>query len=127
MRLPLALGASLAVLSCFNGCTGTSVETGKASPAVPPAKADLGPLAPDATGKPLVFALEGIEIGMTFDEVKAAWGKPVPGTSEYALSYRNKGGYPKVELFGSGEPKLVTSRGHRLSTARSGKSRGSPS
>jgi hypothetical protein len=89
------------------GCGGRDGDTPRPSATKPPAQAEIGPMAPDAAGKPVTFTLDGVEIGMTFDEVRGVWGKPAAGASQFALTYARKGGYAKVHLYGAGSPAVV--------------------
>lgn len=92
IRSFLAL-AAVAVSACSAGNAGAP-----GGQALVPARVDLGPSAPEATGKPIRFAFDGVELGMSFDEVRARWGKPASSTGEFHMQYANKGGYARVDL-----------------------------
>jgi len=98
----------LVLLLAFCACSverhGGGAPTGSAASAKP----DLGPMAPDAAGKPVRFALDGIEMGMSFEEVKRVWGKPASSREPHLL-YADKAGYAKVDLYANGAPPVLVS------------------
>lgn len=98
---------ALILVSC--ACTMTVDKRDGGAPAggAATAAADRGPMAPDPAGKPVRFALDGIEMGMSFEEVKKVWGKPASSAHEAHLRYVDKAGYAKVDLAGTGAPLVV--------------------
>jgi hypothetical protein len=98
---------ALFLVSC--ACTMTVEKRDDGAPArgAASATADRGPMAPDPAGKPVRFALDGVEMGMSFEEVKKVWGKPASGSDEAHLRYVDKAGYAKVDLAANGAPLVL--------------------
>ena len=98
---------ALLLVSC--ACTMTVEKRDDGAPARGAATeaADRGPMAPDPAGKPVCFALDGVEMGMSFEEVKKVWGKPASSTHESHLRYVDKAGYAKVDLAAVGTPLVL--------------------
>ena len=98
---------ALIFVSC--ACTMTVEKRDDGAPAggAASAAADRGPMAPDPAGKPVRFVLDGVEMGMSFEEVKKVWGKPASSAHEAHLRYVDKAGYAKVDLAGNGAPLVL--------------------
>ena len=99
---------ALVLASCACTMTVEKREGGaSAQGGAPSAAADRGPMAPDAAGKPVLFALDGVEMGMSFEEVKKVWGKPASSAHETHLRYADKAGYAKLDLTAGGTPLVL--------------------
>jgi hypothetical protein len=97
-RIVLATRVLTAVLAmAVIACGGSSSDDAAGGQGF--ATPDLGPMAPAADGKPVNFGLDGVELGMTAEEVKAIWGEPL--SDKYGQrEYKDRGGYETVRLTG---------------------------
>lgn len=84
---------AIAIGACGGSDSGVVAAGRKSAP-------DLGPMAPAAEGKPISFGIDGVELGMTEEEVKATWGEPFTD-GDWTMEYRERGGYDTVELSGT--------------------------
>jgi hypothetical protein len=104
--VPRALPVLILAL-CACTMTGEKRDGGAPAEGSASADADRGAMAPDPAGKPVRFALDGVEMGMSFEEVKKVWGKPASSTHESYLRYVDKAGYAKVDLTAGGAPLVL--------------------